>query len=130
MRRSLPTASHRSGMGAFNRLRSDSSAAAGHPVRELPGEEREASDVRKEARAARSPMRSSKRAQTLVIGLSYRREAGARKSALEAAGRDAKAKAETLAALRKKQLGETLAISEEIVASTASTPLLAQMPWR
>jgi hypothetical protein len=47
-------------------------------------------------------------------------EAGARKAALEAAGRDARAKAEALAAATGKKLGDPLAIAEEIVASNGT----------
>jgi uncharacterized protein YggE len=44
-------------------------------------------------------------------------EAAARRAALEAAGKDARAKAEALAAAAGKQLGEPLAISEDIIAT-------------
>jgi uncharacterized protein YggE len=44
-------------------------------------------------------------------------EAGARRGALEAAGRDARAKAEALAAAAGRKIGEAIAISEDIVAS-------------
>ena len=47
-------------------------------------------------------------------------EAGARRTALEAAGRDARSKAETLAAAAGKHLGEPVAVSEEIVASNGA----------
>ncbi len=69
---------------------------------------------------------------TLAGGLSYRAadEAGARKGALEAAGRDARAKAEALAAAAGKQLGDPISISEEIVASNGVySALRAQIPW-
>jgi uncharacterized protein len=69
---------------------------------------------------------------TLASGLSYHAadEAGARRSALEAAGRDARAKAETLAATAGKELGDPVAISEDIVASNGVySALRAQMPW-
>jgi uncharacterized protein len=47
-------------------------------------------------------------------------EAQARRSALEAAGRDARAKAETLAAAAGKQIGEPVSISEDFVASNGA----------
>jgi uncharacterized protein YggE len=68
----------------------------------------------------------------LIGGLSFRAadEAGARKSALEAAGKDARSKAETLAAAAGRQVGDPLAISEDIIASNGVyTAMRAQMPW-
>ena len=57
-------------------------------------------------------------------------DSAARRSALEAAGRDARAKAETLAAATGKQLGDALAITEEIVASNGTyMALRAAMPF-
>ena len=47
-------------------------------------------------------------------------DSAARRAALEAAGRDARAKAETLASATGKQLGDPLAITEEIVASNGT----------
>jgi len=47
-------------------------------------------------------------------------EANARRAALESAGKDARAKAELLAASTGKQGGDPIAISEEIVASNGS----------
>lgn len=47
-------------------------------------------------------------------------EASARRAALEAAGKDARAKAETLAAAAGRQIGEAMAISEDIVASNGT----------
>jgi len=56
-------------------------------------------------------------------------EANARRSALEAAGKDARAKAEALAAAAGKQLGDTIAISEELIASNGTyTALRNAMP--
>ena len=56
---------------------------------------------------------------TVAGGFSFHAadESAARKAALEAAGRDARAKAETLAATAGKQVGDPVAISEDIVAS-------------
>jgi uncharacterized protein YggE len=55
---------------------------------------------------------------TLVGSFSYRvaDEAGARRAALEAAGRDARAKAETLAQAAGKQVGDPVSITEDIIA--------------
>jgi hypothetical protein len=47
-------------------------------------------------------------------------EAAARRAALEAAGRDARAKAETLATAAGKQLGDPVAISEDIIATNGA----------
>jgi hypothetical protein len=69
---------------------------------------------------------------TLASGVTYRAadESSARKSALEAAGKDARSKAETLAATAGKQLGDPLTISEEIVATNGVySALRAQAPW-
>ncbi len=57
-------------------------------------------------------------------------EANARRSVLEAAGRDARAKAEALAAATGKQLGDPIAISEELIASNGMyTALRTAMPF-
>jgi uncharacterized protein len=47
-------------------------------------------------------------------------EANARKSALEAAGKDARAKAEALAAATGKKIGDAISISEDIIASNGA----------
>lgn len=47
-------------------------------------------------------------------------EAHARRAALEAAGRDARAKAETLASAAGKQIGDPVALSEDIVVSNGA----------
>jgi len=44
-------------------------------------------------------------------------EATARRATLEAAGKDARVKAETLAAAAGKQIGDPISISEELIAS-------------
>ena len=88
--------------------------------------------VREAARAGEIADAMVKAGATLASGLSYHSsdEAGARKSALDAAGRDARSKAETLAATAGKQLGDPLAISEDIAASNGVySALRAQMPW-
>jgi uncharacterized protein YggE len=57
-------------------------------------------------------------------------EGQARRAALEAAGRDARAKAEALAAAAGKQIGEAVAICEEVVATNgAYTALRAALPF-
>jgi len=57
-------------------------------------------------------------------------EGAVRKAALEAAGRDARSKAETLAAAAGRQVGDPLAIFEDVVASNgAYSALRAQSPW-
>ena len=56
-------------------------------------------------------------------------EASARRSVLEAAGRDARAKAEALASAAGKELGDPIAISEELIASNGMyTALRTAMP--
>lgn len=88
--------------------------------------------VREAARAGEIADALVKAGANLIGGLSYRAadEAGARKLALEAAGKDARSKAETLAAAAGKQLGDPLAVSEEIVASNGVySAMRAQMPW-
>lgn len=89
-------------------------------------------NVREAARAPEIADALVKAGANLASEVSYRAsdEAAARKSALEAAGKDARAKAETLAATAGKQLGEPVAISEEIVASNGVySALRARMPW-
>jgi uncharacterized protein YggE len=47
-------------------------------------------------------------------------EANARKSALEAAGKDARAKAEALAAATGRKIGDAISVSEDIIASNGA----------
>jgi len=57
-------------------------------------------------------------------------EPGARRSLLEAAGRDARAKAETLAAAAGKQIGDPISITEDcIVSNGAYAALRATAPY-
>ncbi|HLI84037.1 MAG TPA: SIMPL domain-containing protein [Bryobacteraceae bacterium] len=57
-------------------------------------------------------------------------ESQARKAALEAAGRDARAKAEALAAATGRQIGDAIAISEEVVATNGTyAALRASLPY-
>jgi uncharacterized protein len=88
--------------------------------------------VREAARAGEVADALAKTGANLISGISYGSadEAGARRSALEAAGRDARSKAETLAAAAGKQLGDPLHIAEEIIASNGVySAMRAQMPW-
>ena len=68
----------------------------------------------------------------LVGGITYRPadEAGARRAVLEAAGKDARAKAESLAASTGKELGDPSTMTEEVVASNGVySAMRMQMPW-
>jgi len=88
--------------------------------------------VREAARAGEVADALVKAGANLIGGLSYRAadEDGARRSALEAAGKDARSKAETLANAAGKQVGDPLAISEEIIASNGVySAMRAQIPW-
>jgi uncharacterized protein YggE len=69
---------------------------------------------------------------TLASGLSYRAadEAGARKLALDAAVKDARVKAETVAGAAGKKLGDPVGVFEDIVVSNGVySALRAQIPW-
>ena len=69
---------------------------------------------------------------TLASALSYRAgdEAGARKLALDAAVKDARVKAETVATAAGKKLGDPVGIAEDIVVSNGVySALRTQMPW-
>jgi len=88
--------------------------------------------VREAPRAGEIADALIKSGASLAGGVSYGAadEAGARKSAIEAAGKDARSKAETLAASAGKKLGEPISICEEILASNGVySALRAQMPW-
>ncbi len=73
------------------------------------------------------------RAGAAVVGaFSFRAtdEANARRIALEAAGKDARARAETLAAAAGKQLGDPVTVTEEVTATNgAYMALRAAMPF-
>jgi len=89
-------------------------------------------NVREAARAGEIADTLVKTGAALASGLSYRAadETATRKAVLEAAGRNAKAKAETLAVAAGKNLGDPVAISEDIVASNGTySALRAQIPW-
>jgi uncharacterized protein YggE len=79
-------------------------------------------NVREPLRAGEIADLAVKAGATIVGAFSFRvsDEAGARRAALEAAGRDARAKAETLAAAAGKQIGEVISVTEEIVASNGN----------
>jgi len=69
---------------------------------------------------------------TLLGGLCFHPadETGARKSALEAAVKDARAKAETVATAAGRKLGDPVAITEDMVASNGVySTLRTQAPW-
>lgn len=88
--------------------------------------------VRDSSRAAEVADVLVKAGAQLVGGLSYGAgdESAARKTALEAAVKDARSKAETLAVAAGKQLGDPLAINEEVIASNGVyTAMRAQVPW-
>lgn len=74
--------------------------------------------VREAGRVGEVADAAMKSGATILGGFSVRvaDEAGARRAALEAAGKDARAKAETLASVAGKQLGDAIAIAEDIVA--------------
>jgi len=73
----------------------------------------------------------AKAGAVLAGGIAYRAadETAARKAALEAAGRDARAKAEALASAAGKKVGEPMVIFEEVVAANGVySALRAQAP--
>jgi len=87
--------------------------------------------VREAARAGEIVDTLTKAGAALVGGFTFHAadEATARKAALEAAGRDARTKAEALALAAGKEIGEPLAISEDVVASNGVySALRAQAP--
>jgi hypothetical protein len=89
-------------------------------------------NVRDAARAGDVADAAAKTGATLLGGFALRAsdESGARRSALEAAGKDARSKAEALAAAAGKQLGDPIAVAEEIVASNGTyMALRAAMPF-
>jgi uncharacterized protein YggE len=78
--------------------------------------------VKDPARAGEIVDAVSRAGGTIVGGFSFKAsdEAGARRSALEAAARDAKAKAEALATAAGKRAGDLVSISEEILATNGA----------
>jgi uncharacterized protein YggE len=88
--------------------------------------------VRDPARVGDAADAAARAGATLLGGFRVRAadESGARKAALEAAGKDARAKAEALAATTGRQIGETVSISEDIVATNGIyTALRANLPF-
>jgi len=88
-------------------------------------------NVQEAARAGEAADALTKAGAVLVGGFSFHPadEGAARKAALEAAGRDARAKAEVLAAAAGKQIGDPVAVLEDVVISNgAYAALRAQSP--
>jgi uncharacterized protein YggE len=88
--------------------------------------------LRDAARAGEVADALSKTGIALASSVAYHAadETLARRSALEAAGKDARAKAEALAATAGKQLGDPVFIVEDIVASNGVySAMRAQAPW-
>jgi uncharacterized protein YggE len=79
-------------------------------------------NVRDPARVGEIVDSAARAGAVIVGGFSFKSsdEASAQRAALEAAGKNARAKAETLAAAAGKQLGEPVAISEDIVVSNGA----------
>jgi uncharacterized protein YggE len=89
-------------------------------------------NVRETARVGEVLDSASRAGATVVGGFSFRAadEAAARRAALEAAGRDARAKAEALASASGRQIGDAVSITEDIVASNgAYAALRATIPF-
>jgi uncharacterized protein YggE len=75
---------------------------------------------------------TTKAGATIIGAFSFRvsDEAGARRAALEAAGRDAHAKAESLAAAAGKKVGDPLGITEDFVATNGTVAAIrSAMPF-
>jgi len=88
--------------------------------------------VREAARTGEIVDAAARAGATIAAAFSFRvsDEAAAQRAALEAAGKDARAKAETLAAATGRQLGEPVAITEGIVVSNgAYAALRSAMPF-
>lgn len=89
-------------------------------------------NVREAGRAGEIADAASRMGATMVGGFSFQPadDATARMNALEAAGKDARKKAETLAAAAGKQVGTPIAITEEVVATNgAYAALRATLPF-
>jgi len=88
--------------------------------------------VREAARAGEILDAATRAGAILAGAFSFKAsdEASARRATLEAAGKDARAKAETLAAAAGKQIGDPISISEELIASNgAYTALRSALPF-
>jgi len=79
-------------------------------------------NVREPGRAGEIADLVARTGATLIGGVRFRPadEAGARRTALEAAAKDARLKAEALASASGKQVGDPVAISEDVVASNGT----------
>jgi len=79
-------------------------------------------NVREPGRVGEVVDAAARAGATILGGFSFKvmDETNARRAALESAGKDARAKAELLASSTGKQVGDAIAISEEIVASNGS----------
>ena len=89
-------------------------------------------NVRQPARVGEVVDAATRAGATVASAFSFQvaDEAGARRALLEAAGRDARAKAETLAAAAGKQVGDPIAITEDcIVSNGAYTALRSAAPF-
>jgi uncharacterized protein len=89
-------------------------------------------NVREPNRAGEIVDAVSRAGATIIGGFSFKAsdEAAARRSALEAAGKDAKSKAEALATATGKRVGDAVSISEEIVATNgAYTAMRTALPF-
>jgi uncharacterized protein YggE len=89
-------------------------------------------NVREPGRVGEIVDAAARAGATIVGAFSFRAadEANARKGALEAAGKDARARAESLATAAGKQLGDPVTLTEEIMASNgAFMALRSAMPF-
>jgi len=79
-------------------------------------------NVREPGRAGEIADMAARAGAMVAGGLRFRPadEAGARRAALEAAGKDARLKAEALAAAAGKKLGDPIAITEDLVATNGT----------
>lgn len=86
-------------------------------------------NVREPGRAGEIADAAARAGATVVGGLNFRSadEANARRTALEAAGKDARLRAEALAAAAGKQVGDPLVITEEILANNGTYAALRGM---
>jgi len=86
-------------------------------------------NVREAGRAGDIADTAARAGATVIGGVRFRPadEATARRSALEAAAKDARLKAETLAAATGKQVGDPIAITEDLVASNGTYVTLRAM---
>lgn len=86
-------------------------------------------NVRELARAGEIADAVVRAGATVIGGVRFRAtdEAGARRNALEAAAKDARMKAETLAAASGVKLGDPIAISEDLLASNGTYVALRAM---